>query len=169
MSLQQTLSKDQIHVKRGQIDAALKINKGLLVTFLNHPQINTEVGVPLLHYRPAQEVVKPLEKAVAPLPMARELNVCLLVAYQRCGNLQEAKAILAQMQAKGFDPASLAQFEQELNEPPSEDLKALERMLTKQQWVSAEIAARMMVNDYPSSATAQACLQRVLAHGETHD
>jgi hypothetical protein len=39
-------------------------------------------------------------------------------------------------------------------------------MLGQQQWVNAEIAARMMVNDYPDGATAQACLQRVLRQGE---
>jgi hypothetical protein len=51
------------------------------------------------------------------------------------------------------------QYEQELSEPPPEDLQALEQMLGQQQWVNAEIAARMMVNDYPDSATAQACLE----------
>lgn len=71
------------------------------------------------------------------------------------------------MYAQGFEPSALAQFEQELNEPPREDLDALEQMQAQQQWVNAEIAARMMVNDYPASATAQACLERVLAHG-TH-
>lgn len=87
LSLNQLLRRAQIHVKRGQIDAALKIYKGLLVTFPNHPQVNTEVGVLLLHHRPAQEAIKPLEKAVAALPMARDLSVCLLVAHQRL-NLQ---------------------------------------------------------------------------------
>jgi hypothetical protein len=38
-------------------------------------------------------------------------------------------------------------------------------MLSQQQWVNAEIAARMMVKDYPGSATAQAGLQRVLRRG----
>jgi pentatricopeptide repeat protein len=169
LSLNQLLSRARSEVQRGQIDAALRLYKGLLVTFPNHPQINTEVGVLLLHHRPAQEAVKPLEKAVAAMPMARELSVCLLVAYQRCGNLKRAKEVLAQMQAKGFDPASLAQFEQELNEPPREDLDALDQMIAQQQWANAEIAARMMVIDYPDSATAKACLQRVLAQGETHD
>ncbi len=51
------------------------------------------------------------------------------------------------------------QYEQELREPHPEDLLALEQMLGPQQWVNAEIAARMMVNDYPDSATAQACLE----------
>ena len=72
------------------------------------------------------------------------------------------------MYSKGFEPSSLAQFEQELNEPPREDLETLEQMLAQQQWVNAEIAARMLVNDYPASATAQSSLQRVLAHGEKH-
>ena len=45
-------------------------------------------------------------------------------------------------------------------------MQALEQMLNQQHWVNAEIAARMMVNDYPDSATAQACLQRVLRRGE---
>lgn len=58
------------------------------------------------------------------------------------------------------------QYEQELREPHPEDLLALEQMLSQQQWVNAEIAARMMVNDYPDSATAQGCLQRVLRRGE---
>ncbi len=39
-------------------------------------------------------------------------------------------------------------------------------MLSQQQWVNAEIAVRMMVHDYPSRATAQVCLQRVLRRGE---
>jgi hypothetical protein len=69
------------------------------------------------------------------------------------------------MHTQGFAAAQLAQYEQELNEPPPEDLQALEQMLGQQQWVNAEIAARMMVNDYPDSATAQACLQRVLRRG----
>jgi hypothetical protein len=43
----------------------------------------------------------------------------------------------------------VAQYEQELREPPPEDLQALEQMLGHQQWANAEIAARMMVNDYP--------------------
>ncbi|PIT81349.1 M48 family metallopeptidase [Limnohabitans sp. 15K] len=163
MSLAPILLRAQTHVKRGQIDAALKIYKGLLVTFPNHPQINTEVGVLLLHHRPAQEAIKPLEKAVSALPNARELCVCLLVAHQRCGNLKRAREVLAQMYSQGFEPSSLTQFEQELNEPPREDLEALKKMVSQQQWVNAEIAARMMVNDYPASATAQACLSRVLA------
>jgi hypothetical protein len=70
------------------------------------------------------------------------------------------------MHTQGFAAAQLAVYEQELHEPPPEDLHALEQMLSQQQWVNAEIAARMMVNDYPDSATAQGCLQRVLRRCE---
>ncbi len=59
-------------------------------------------------------------------------------------------------------PLAVAQYEQELNEPPPEDLQALEQMLSQQQWGNAEIAARMMVSDYPSRATARDCLNRVM-------
>jgi hypothetical protein len=64
--------------------------------------------------------------------------------------------VLADMHTQGFADTQLAQYEQELDEPLREDLQALEQMLGQQQWVNAEIAARMMVNDYPDSATAQA-------------
>jgi hypothetical protein len=66
------------------------------------------------------------------------------------------------MHTQGFAAVQLAQYEQELYEPPPEDLQALEQMLSQQQWVNAEIAARMMVNDYPSSETAKDCLARVM-------
>ena len=168
MSLAQILQRAKTHVKRGQIVAALKIYKGLLVTFPNHPQVNTELGVLLLHHRPPQEAIKPLENAVTALPLAFELWMCLLVAHQRCGHLHKAREVLASMRQKGFPEKELALFEQELNEPPREDLETLEQMLAQQQWVNAEIAARMMVNDYPASATAHASLQRVLAHEEKH-
>jgi hypothetical protein len=48
---------------------------------------------------------------------------------------------------------TVTRYEQELNEPPPEDLQALEQMLGQQQWVNAEIAARMMVNGYPGHLT----------------
>jgi DNA-binding transcriptional regulator LsrR (DeoR family) len=48
-----------------------------------------------------------------------------------------------------------------MNHPP-EDLQALEQMLSQQQWGNAEIAARMMVSDYPSSATARDFLNRAM-------
>lgn len=162
LSLGPILVRAQTHVKRGQIDAALKIYKGLLVTFPNHPQVNTEVGVLLLHHRPAQEAIKPLEKAAFAQPNAQQIWVCLLVAHQRCGNLVKAREVLASMKMKGFPEKELAVFEQELNEPPPDRLSAVRGLLEQHKLLSAEIAARLLVEDFPSHAESAFLLQEVL-------
>ena len=162
MSFPQILNRAQSHVKRGQIDAALKLYKGLLLTFPNHPQVNTELGVLSLHHRPPQEAIKPLEKAALAQPHAQQIWVCLLVAHQRCGNLVKAREVLARMRQKGFPEKELAVFEQELNEPPPERLEAIEKLITQQSYVSAEIAARLLVEDFPEHAAGDKLLQRVL-------
>jgi hypothetical protein len=65
------------------------------------------------------------------------------------------------MHAQGFDPARLAVYEQELNEPTPEAVQALTQLIDSGNRISAEIAARMMVADYPNSDTARDCLVRV--------
>ena len=163
MSLPQILKRAQTHVQRGQIDAALKLYKGLLLSFPNHPQVNTELGVLSLHHRPPQEAIKPLEKAVSALPLAFELWVCLLVAHQKCGNLHRAREVLAEMRQKGFPEKELQGFEQELSEPPKERLEAIEKLIAQQNYVSAEIAARLLIEDFPEDPAGEILLQRVLA------
>ncbi len=56
-------------------------------------------------------------------------------------------------------------YEQELNEPTPEAVQALTQLIDSGKRISAEIAARMMVQDYPSSATARDCLARVMGMG----
>ena len=162
MSLAQILQRAQTHVKRGQIEAALKLYKGLLVTFPNHPQVNTELGVLLLHHRPPQEAIKPLEKAVTALPLAFELWLCLLVANQRCGNLLKSREVLASMRQKGFDESKLKGIEQELKEPPPDRLASVLNLLGQHNHLSAEIAARLLVEDFPEHAGAGVLLLEVL-------
>ena len=48
MSLNQTLTRARACVQRGQVDSAIKLYRGLLVSMAHHPQINTELGVLLL-------------------------------------------------------------------------------------------------------------------------
>jgi predicted Zn-dependent protease len=160
MSLNQTLTRARACVQRGQVDAAIKLYRGLLVSMAHHPQINTELGVLLLQHRRSQDAIAFLNKAVTAAPAAFEPWVFLVIAHQRCGDLLRARQVLAQMQAQGFDATRLAVYEQELNEPTPAQL------IDSGNHVSAEIAARMMVSDYPSSATARDCLQRVLRQGE---
>jgi pentatricopeptide repeat protein len=168
MSLHQTLTRARACVQRGQVDAAIKLYRGLLVSMAHHPQINTELGVLLLQHRTAQQAIPYLKKAVSALPTAVDYWALLILAHQRSGDVHAARAVLADMRKQGFAAAQLAQYEQELSEPPPQDLLALEQMMSQQQWVNAEIAARMMVNDYPASSAAQAFLHRVLHQGEPH-
>lgn len=165
MSFQQTLAKARTCVQRRQVDAAIKLYRGLLVTFAQHPQINADLGLLLLQHRKAQEAIPHLTRAVAAMPAAFEPWVCLVIAHQRCGDLANARDVLAQMHAQGFDAARLALFDQELNEPTPEAVQALAQLIDSGNRISAEIAARMMVADYPNSTTAKDCLAQVMAMG----
>ena len=165
MSLQHALIRARACVQRGQVDAAIKLYRGLLVTFAHHPQINADLGLLLLQHRSAQDAITYLHRAVVAMPAAFQPWVCLVIAHQRCGDLVSAREVLAQMHAQGFDAAQLAVYEQELNEPTPEAVQALAQLIDSGNRISAEIAARMMVQDYPSSATAKDCLARVLEMG----
>ena len=133
------------------------------MTVPNHPQVNAELGVLLLHHRPPQDAVIPLERAVKAQPNVFSLRVCLLVAHQRCGNLVKAREVLASMQEKGFPEKKLTMFEQELNEPPPDRLASVHNLLEQHKLLSAEIAARLLVEDFPGHAGAGVLLQEVLA------
>ena len=162
MSLQHALVQARGCVQRGQIDSAIKLYRGLLVSMAHHPQINADLGLLLLQHRSAQDAVTYLNRAVTAMPTTFEPWVCLVIAHQRCGDLVSAREVLAQMHAQGFDAAQLAVYEQELNEPTPEAVQALTQLIDSGNRISAEIAARMMVQDYPSSATARDCLARVM-------
>ena len=97
-------------MQRGQIEAALKVYKGSLVTVPNHPQVNAELGMLCLQHRPPQEAIKPLEKAALALPQAARVWVCLLVAQHRCGHPTRAKAPLAILRPSGFDEDELTKI-----------------------------------------------------------
>jgi hypothetical protein len=125
MSLQHALIRARGCVQRGQVDAAIKLYRGLLVSFAHHPQVNADLGLLLLQHRSAQEAIPYLSRAVAALPTALQPWVCLVIAHQRCGDLVSAREVLAQMHAQGFDAAQLAVYEQELNEPTPEAVQAL--------------------------------------------
>lgn len=162
MSLQQTLLKARQCVQAGQYDAGIKHYRGLLRLMPNHPQINSELGVLLLQRSSPELAIPHLSKTVSALPKEIEPWVCLLVAHQRCGDLIRARQVLVQMHEQGFDSARLAVFEQELNEPTPEAVQALVQLIESGNRISAEIAARMMLADYPTSATAKGYLTQVL-------
>ena len=162
VSLGLILQRAQTHVQRGQIEAAFKLYKGLLVTFPHHPQVNGELGMLYLQHRPPQEAIKPLEKAAAALPQAEKIWICLLVAHHRCGNHTRIKELLASMRQKGLDEEEIYKIERDLNDPPPYRIDAVRKLIAKQDVVSAEIAARLLVQDFPDH-DATGLLQEVLA------
>jgi tetratricopeptide (TPR) repeat protein len=162
LSLALILQRAQTHVQRGQIDAALKLYKGLLVTVPHHPQLNSDLGMLYLQHRTAQEAIKPLEKAASALPKAKKVWICLLVAHYRCGNHKRVKELLAIMRQSGFDEQEFHKIEHDLNQPPPDRIAAVRKLIDKQDVVSAEIAARLLVQDFPDHAGAGLLLQEVL-------
>ncbi len=67
------------------------------------------------------------------------------------------------MKQKGFPEDELKVFEQELSEPAQERLEAVEKLIAQKNYVSAEIATRLLVEDFPEHAAGDKLLQRVLA------
>ena len=60
----------------------------------------------------------------------------------------------------------IEQLRKELREPPASALEALRKLMASGNHVSAEIAARMMLADYPESQAVQDRLNKVLAMGK---
>jgi predicted Zn-dependent protease len=129
LSLALILQRAQTHVQRGQIESALKVYKGLLVSVSNHPQVNGELGMLYLQHRTPQEAIKPLEKAAAALPQAEKIWICLLVAHYRCGNHTRVKELLAIMRQRGFDEEDLYKIERDLNGLPSDRVAAVSELI----------------------------------------
>ena len=66
------------------------------------------------------------------------------------------------MRQKGFPESELAQFEQELSVPPQDRLEAIEKLIAQKNYVSAEIAARLLMEDFPEHAAGGDLLQKIL-------
>ncbi len=150
-------------MQRGQIETALKLYRGLLVTVPNHPQVNGDLGMLCLQHRTPQEAIKPLEKAALALPQAEKVWICLLVAHHRCGNHRRVKELLAIMRQSGFDEEELNKIERDLNRLPPDRVAAIKELIERHDHMSAEIAVRLLVADFPGHAGAEVLLQEVLA------
>jgi len=116
-----------------------------------------------LQHRSPQEAIKPLEKAGLALAKAEKIWICLLVAHHRCGNHSRVKELLAIMRQSGFDEEELNKIERDLNEPPPYRIDAVRQLIAKQDVVGAEIAARLLVQDFPDHASAKRLLQEKMA------
>lgn len=162
MSLQQTMLKARQLVQGGQYDAAIKLYRGLLRLTPKQPQINSLLGALLIQIGKPEQAVKPLEIAFALAPELPENWVRLLIAHHRGGDIHRARELLELGASLGVPEERLAVFRKDLSEPPETAVSGVEKLIVEGNRISAEIAARMMLADYPSSATAKACLTKVL-------
>lgn len=160
--MQHLLNRAKSLVRQGRIAQAIKIYKGLRVTFPNNPQLNTELGILLLHHRPANEAIEPLEQAVKSSAYSLELWLSLLVAHQRSGDLKKARDILSEIRQRGFPEGELILIAKELYEPPKERLDAIDKLLDQKNNVDAEIAARLLLQDFPEFSNGVLILEKVL-------
>jgi predicted Zn-dependent protease len=163
MSLAQTLAKAQRHVQSGQYDAAIKLYRGLLRLTPRQPQVSSLLGAVLIQTGQAEAATDVLEIAFAGAPNNPEHWVRLMAAHHRAGHVQRARELLPHGAALGIAPEHMDRFRQDLSEPPERSVQALDTMVASGKRLNAEIAARLLVSDYPDSRTAQACLERVLA------
>ena len=67
------------------------------------------------------------------------------------------------MRQSGFDEQELHKIEHDLSQPPPDRIAAVRQLIDKQDVVSAEIAARLLVQDFPDNEAAGMLLQEVLA------
>ena len=162
MSLAQPLAKARQLVQSGQYDAAIKLYHGLLRLTPKHPLVNSLLGALLIQIGKPEEAVKPMEIAFALTPELPENWVRLLVAHHRGGDIHRARELLEQGASMGVPEERLIVFRKDLSEPPETAVSGVEKLIETGNKISAEIAARMIVADYPSSATAKACLTKVL-------
>jgi hypothetical protein len=65
------------------------------------------------------------------------------------------------MRQSDFDEDALNKIEQDLNEPPPDRVAAVRALIEKQDVVGAEIAARLLVQDFPDHEAAGLLLQGV--------
>ena len=162
MTIQQTLLKAHQCVKAGQYDAAIKHYRGLLRLTPKHPQVNNLLGTVLIQVGQPEAAAKVLEVALEAEPANPEHWIRLIAAYHRAGHVQRARKLLPQGVAMGVDNDLMEQLHKSLSEPPALALQALGKLVKAGNVVSAEIAARMMVEDYPDSITAKNCLAMVI-------
>ena len=152
-----SLHKAKLCEQRSQYDAALQIYQCLLRLVPSHPQFNDLKGALLIQMgRPAQ-AIQPLEIAWSHEPRDPQHWLRLVAACYRSGRVAQARQLLVQGQDMGIEPDLLQKLTHDLSEPAIEETTALAQLIDSGNRISAEIAARMMVQEYPSSATAKDC------------
>ena len=155
------LLKAQGLVKRGQFDAAIKLYQGILRFNPLNAQINSVLGELLIHIGQNEQAAKVLEVAYKAAPQEEEHWIRLLAAQHRAGNLMRCRELLCL--GEGLIPKEqLEMFAHGISQPPANRIDALMHLFKKQNFVSAEISARMFIEDFPEHPFGWTMLRDVL-------
>jgi len=95
-----------------------------------------------------EQAAKVLEDALRAEPTNVEHLIRLLAAHHRAGNLVRCRELLVVGELL-LSKQELAMFEHGISQPPPSRLGALKLLLKKRNYVSAEISARMFIEDFP--------------------
>lgn len=157
-----TLLKAQGLVKRGQFDAAIKLYRCILCTSPLNAQVNSLLGELLIHMGQSEQAAKVLEVAYQVAPQDEEHWIRLLAAQHRAGNLVRCRELL--VLGEGHIPkAQLDLFAYGISQPPANRINALMHLFEKKKnYLSAEISARMFIEDFPEHPFGWAMLRDVL-------
>ena len=156
-----TLIKAQGLIKRGQFDAAIKLYRGLLRLTPSNAQVNSMLGELLIHLGRNEQAAEVLEIAYKAAPTEQEHWVRLLAAQHRSGNLARCRELIAL--GEGLMPKEqLEMFAHGISQPPANRLDSLMSLFKKKNYVSAEISARMFIEDFPDHPFGWAVLRDVL-------
>ena len=160
LQLNLSLLKAQALVKRGQFDAAIKLYRSILRLMPLHPQVNSLLGGLLIHIGQNEQAAQVLEVAFKVDPSNEEHWIRLVAAQHRAGNLVRCRELL--VCGEGLIPKEqLALFAHGISQPPANRLDSLIGLFKKQNYVSAEISARMFIEDFPEHPFGWAMLRDV--------
>ena len=119
------------------------------------------LGELLIHMGLNEQAAQVLEVAYKTAPQDQEHWVRLLAAQHRAGNLARCRELL--VLGEGLMPKEqLEMFANGISQPPANRLEALMALLKKKNYVSAEISARMLIEDFPEHPFGWAVLKDVL-------
>lgn len=118
------------------------------------------LGGLLIHAGHNEQAARVLEVAFAAEPWNEEHWIRLLAAHHRAGNLARARELLTL--GEGLIPKEqLDMFAYGISQPPPNRIESVMGLLKRKNYVSAEISARMLIEDFPDHPLGWAVLRDV--------
>jgi tetratricopeptide (TPR) repeat protein len=126
-----------------------------------HALANSRVGITLFRARQYTQAIGYFNRARNAQPTSFAHWARLLVAYRRAGQLVETENLLSEIRKQGFPSQDIEVLEKLLDEPDEKRQQALIEFRDAKDWKNAEIAARLLLEDYPGHALGRKILGEI--------